>query len=50
MRNTDAVFNIGVALEVVHCLPAGVYIATNGQVFPADQVRKNLAEQRFEAA
>jgi L-asparaginase len=29
------------------CAP-GVYIAMNGQVFPAGAVRKNRAENRFE--
>jgi L-asparaginase len=48
MRNTDAVFNIGSALGAVQCLPPGVYLAMNGRIFPADQVRKNVAEHRFE--
>lgn len=50
MRNTDAVFNIGTALGAVQCLPPGVYVAMNGRVFLANQVRKNGAEQRFEEA
>ncbi|MBK1831941.1 asparaginase [Verrucomicrobiaceae bacterium R5-34] len=48
-RETDAVFNIGVATGAVQALPPGVYIAMNGQIFPAGQVRKNREERRFEA-
>lgn len=48
MRRSDAVFNLGFAWAALKLLPAGVYIAMNGEVFEAGQVRKNLAEQRFE--
>ncbi|MBW0147757.1 asparaginase domain-containing protein [Marinobacter arenosus] len=48
MRRTDAVFNIGFAWAAVQLLPAGVYIAMNGEVFEAGSVRKNLKAQRFE--
>jgi L-asparaginase len=48
MRRTDAVFNIGFAWAAVQLLPAGVYIAMNGEVFEAGSVRKNLQAQRFE--
>ncbi|BDS07249.1 asparaginase [Oceaniferula spumae] len=48
-RETDAVFNIGFATGAVQSLSAGVYIAMNGQVFPAGQVRKNREARRFEA-
>ncbi len=47
-KTSDAVFNIGCALGAVQSLPPGVYIAMNGKVFPADNVRKNLKENRFE--
>jgi L-asparaginase len=47
-KTTDALFNIGCALAAVQILPAGVYIAMNGAVFPHDKVRKNLRENRFE--
>ena len=50
MRRTDAIFNIGFAWAAVSLLPAGVYIAMNGEVFEAGSVRKNLAAQRFERA
>ena len=47
-RTTDAVFNVGMAVGAVQCSAPGVYIAMNGQVFPAGAVRKNRAENRFE--
>lgn len=50
MRRTDALFNVGFAWAAVSLLPAGVYIAMNGEVFEAGAVRKNLQAQRFERA
>ncbi|HEY6563044.1 MAG TPA: asparaginase domain-containing protein [Pirellulaceae bacterium] len=49
-RVSDAVFNIGLAVGALLCKPAGVYVAMNGQVFPAGHVRKNLELKRFEWA
>jgi L-asparaginase len=48
-RTTDAVFNVGMAVAAVQVAPPGVYIAMSGQVFAAGAVRKNRAENRFEA-
>jgi L-asparaginase len=48
-RSTDAVFNIGMAVAAVQTAAPGVYIAMNGQVFAAGEVRKNRDENRFEA-
>jgi L-asparaginase len=48
-RTTDAVFNVGMAVAAVQTAGAGVYIAMSGQVFEAGAVRKNRAENRFEA-
>lgn len=48
-KHTDAEFNIGFALAAVQALPPGVYIAMNGCLFDASHVRKNRAENRFEA-
>jgi L-asparaginase len=45
---SDGLFNLGLATAAVQLLPPGVYIAMSGQVFPADQVRKNRARARFE--
>jgi len=47
-KTTDAVFNVGMAVAAVQVVEPGVYIAMSGQVFPADSVRKNRAENRFE--
>jgi L-asparaginase len=47
-RQSDALFNIGCAVGALQVLPAGIYIAMNGQVFPAAEVRKNRAQSRFE--
>ncbi|MCB1609153.1 MAG: asparaginase [Xanthomonadales bacterium] len=47
---SDAVFNIGCAVGAVQCLPDGVYLAMNGRIWHPDQVRKNRAENRFEAS
>ncbi|MBS8240428.1 asparaginase [Marinobacter lipolyticus] len=48
MRRSDALFNLGFAWAAVRLLPAGVYIAMNGEVFEAGAVRKNLKAQKFE--
>ncbi len=48
-RTTDAVFNVGMAVATVQIAKPGVYIAMSGQVFEAGAVRKNRAENRFEA-
>jgi L-asparaginase len=47
-KTTDAVFNVGMAVAAVQLVEPGVYIAMSGQVFPADRVRKNREENRFE--
>ncbi|HAY37509.1 MAG: asparaginase domain-containing protein [Rhodothermales bacterium] len=47
-RETDAEFNIGVAVGAVQSLPHGIYVAMNGVVFDPSKVRKNRAENRFE--
>jgi L-asparaginase len=47
--DSDAPFNLGMALAAVQALPHGVYIAANGQLFDAARVRKNRELNRFEA-
>src|ERR1700722_4593611 len=47
--DSDAAFNLGLAVGAVQVLPPGVYITANGQVFRADSVRKNVALNRFES-
>ena len=47
--DSDAPFNLGMAVAAVQVLPPGVYIAVNGLVLPAAGVRKNREQNRFEA-
>lgn len=47
LRNSDAEFNIGFALAATQTLPAGVYIAMNGEVFDPATARKDRAAHRF---
>jgi L-asparaginase len=46
--DSDAAFNLGMAVAAVQTLAPGVYIAANGRVFTADRVRKNRELNRFE--
>jgi L-asparaginase len=46
--DSDAAFNIGCALAAVQCLPEGVYIVLNGQIYPGDRVKKNRQHGRFD--
>ena len=47
--SSDGLFNLGGALTAVQALPAGVYVAMNGRIFPWDDVRKNRDTGIFEA-
>lgn len=47
LRSTDAIFNVGFAISAALLQAPGVYIAMSGQVFPADQVRKDRAAGQF---
>ena len=47
--SSDGLFNLGSALSFAQVLPAGVYIAMNGQHFRWDRVRKNRESGVFEA-
>ena len=47
LRSTDAIFNVGFAICAARLQSPGVYLAMNGHVFPADQVRKDRAAGRF---
>ena len=48
LENSDAEFNLGVAIGVVQLLSPGVYIAMGGKVFDYDNVRKNREKGIFE--
>jgi L-asparaginase len=41
MSNSDALFNLGMALSAAQIKACGVYIAMNGQVFDFNKVEKN---------
>jgi L-asparaginase len=47
-KYTDAYFNIGFAMAAVQVLPAGVYIAMNGEIFDPLDVQKITESDRFE--
>jgi L-asparaginase len=47
--SSDGLFNLGSALAFVQTLPAGVYVAMNGKIFEAENVRKNKTRGEFEA-
>jgi L-asparaginase len=47
--SSDGMFNLGTALAFVQTLPAGVYVAMNGQYFPWNSVRKNRQLGVFES-
>lgn len=44
---SDAAFNLGMALAVAQTLRSGIYIAMNGTVFDALHVRKDRSAGRF---
>ncbi len=46
--SSDGLFNLGSALSFVQTLPAGVYIAMNGNYFHWDNVKKNKKLGIFE--
>jgi L-asparaginase len=47
---SDAAFNLGMAMAAAQVAPPGVYIAMSGQVFDGLRVRKDRAAGRFVAA
>ena len=47
--SSDGLFNLGGAIAYAQSLPAGVYIAMNGQFFEWDKVEKNREKGVFEA-
>jgi L-asparaginase len=46
--SSDGLFNLGSALAFVQALPHGVYVAMNGKIFEANNVKKNKATGEFE--
>lgn len=46
--DSDAPFNLGMAIAAAQTLKAGVWLAANGHIFAAGRVRKNRELNRFE--
>lgn len=44
---TDAVFNVGMAVAAAQTLSPGVYIAMNGEIFNWQEVRKDRTQNAF---
>jgi L-asparaginase len=44
---SDALFNLGMAIAAVQCQPAGVWVACSGKIFDARHVKKDRAQGRF---
>ena len=47
--DSDAAFNLGMAVAAAQVAAPGVWLAVNGQVYAADRVRKNRELNRFES-
>ncbi|MEJ6645549.1 MAG: asparaginase domain-containing protein [Akkermansiaceae bacterium] len=47
-RVTDAIFNVGTAIGALQSKSDGVYLAMNGRIFKAGEVRKNRDAGKFE--
>lgn len=48
-KDTDADFNIGVAVGAIQNIPQGVYLAMNGVVYNCEQVTRNEETGQFTA-
>ena len=46
--SSDGLFNLGCAVGLVQSLKKGVYVAMNGNYFPANKVKKNIQSGLFE--
>ena len=46
-NNSDAAFNIGVAVGALNVLQEGVYVAMNGRVYPSNKVVRDLTTGQF---
>lgn len=45
--NSDAIFNLGMAVAAAQLQPPGVWIACSGQIFRGDQVAKDRKNSKF---
>lgn len=45
--DSDAVFNVGMAVSAVQLMPPGVYISMNGKIYAWNKVKRNLRTGQF---
>jgi L-asparaginase len=45
--NSDADFNVGLAIGALNMVKEGIYIAMNGRIYRYDEVKRDLATGRF---
>ncbi len=45
--DSDAMFNVGIAIAAVQTLPVGIYIAMNGRVYEWGKVKRNSETGQF---
>ena len=45
--DSDAMFNIGVAVSAVQTLSSGIYVAMNGQIYKWDKVKRDMTTGQF---
>jgi L-asparaginase len=50
MKQSDAAFNLGMAVATAQTQPPGIYITMNGRVFNAHETLKDRAASRFVSA
>ncbi len=46
-KDSDASFNIGVAIGAINVLSCGVFVAMHGRIYPANQVRRDVETGQF---
>lgn len=46
-KDTDADFNLGIAIGAIQTLPTGVYIAMNGRISALDKIQKEQTTGKF---
>ena len=47
IKDTDAEFNLGFAIAAAQTMPAGVYVAMSGRVYPWNDCKKDMTTGRF---
>lgn len=47
IKDTDAEFNLGFAVAAAQTMPAGVYVAMSGRIYPWNKCRKDMSTGQF---